>query len=112
MNFDSTTFLRTSDDVVRLSLDGDGEQVFVLQLGNVDENVVVREGGELVFAFLELCDGSNAYSDVVKVLQSRFAGHETLWSRDLPEAVEALLAWRAVEVVRHEQQSQRCDNAR
>jgi hypothetical protein len=105
VKFESTTILRTSSDVVRLNLAGEEGPLFVLQLGDVDENVVVREGGELVFAFLELCDGTKAYCDVVEVLQSRFAGHETLWSRDLPEAVGALLGWRVIEVVGHEQQS-------
>jgi hypothetical protein len=105
VNFDSTTILRTSDDVVRLTLDGEDGPVFVLQLGDLDENVVIREGGELVFAFLERCDGSNKYDNVVSMLKERFAGSETLWSKVLPEAVHTLIAWRAIEVVQHERQS-------
>jgi hypothetical protein len=96
---DLTIVLRTSSDVVRLNLPGEDGPIFVLQLGDADQNVVIRQGGELVFALLDLCDGSLNLHQVMTALQERFAGQEDLWTVRFPEAVQALLSWRVIEVV-------------
>lgn len=94
------TVLVISSDTVRLSLPGEDGPIYVLQLGDVDQNVIIREGGELIFALLELCDGSRSFDQVLALLQERFDGDESLWAVQIPEALEALLAWKVLEVVK------------
>jgi len=99
VDLDSAVILRASDDVVRLSFPGEGGTVFVLQVGDADQNVLVREGGELVFALLELCDGKKSWAEIRQSLEQRFAGPEALWTTGLPETARSLLAWRIIEAV-------------
>ncbi|HEY3571526.1 MAG TPA: hypothetical protein VGP73_26610 [Thermoanaerobaculia bacterium] len=99
MSLDPTMVLRTSSDVVRLDFPGEDGPIFVLQLGDADQNIVIREGGELVFALLDLCDGSRSVHQLMTDLQDSFEADEDLWTIRFPEAVQALLAWRVIEVV-------------
>ncbi len=99
MHLESTTVLRTVNDVIRLSFPGADGSIFVLQLGDADQNIVVRQGGELVFELLELCDGHRSFGEVTESLQVKFDGSDALWSAGLSDAVRALLSWRVVEVV-------------
>jgi hypothetical protein len=99
VSLDPTMVLRTSSDVVRLDLAGEDGLIFVLQLGDADQNVVIREGGELIFALLDLCDGSRSLHQLMADLQESFDGDEDLWTIRFPKAVQELLAWRVIEVV-------------
>jgi len=99
VNFDFTTTLRTCSDIVQLTFPSDDGQIFVLQLGDTDQNIIVKHGGDFVFELLDLCDGTRSFGDVVNTLKSRFAGREALWSEEIFNAVDRLLAWRVLEAI-------------
>ena len=99
MDLSPTTVLRTNDDVVRLRLSGIDGPIYVLQLGDADQNVLVKQGGELVFRLLELCDGGCRLEDLISVLRSEFDGPESLWTNDLNGASQVLLEWNVLQVV-------------
>jgi hypothetical protein len=99
VDLESAVTLRASGDVVRLTFPGEGGTVFVLQVGDADQNVLVREGGEFVFALLELCDGTRRWAEIRQILQTKFNGPESFWTTGLPEAARSLLAWRIIEAV-------------
>ena len=93
------TVLRTKSDVICLRYASEQGPIFVLQLGDIDQNVLVKEGGNLVFSLLELCDGCRRFDAVIIELKKKFDARETLWTVGLKEAIEALIAWKAIEIV-------------
>jgi hypothetical protein len=93
--------LKKAADLVQLTYPSEKDQVHVLQFADGESNVAFSksEGGDLVWSLLELCDGVQTLSGVLRELRRRFDGPELLWGEELPALLRDLIAWRVLDVV-------------
>ena len=96
---DERTVLRKAPALTQIVCPSHEGEVYVLQFADGECNVAFSEGGPLVWELLDLCDGLRTFGDVRAEIRQRFDGPEELWSQDLPNLLQDLIAWRALEAI-------------
>lgn len=96
---DDRDILRKARDVVQIVYPTEDGEAHVLQFADGECDVVFSEGGQLVWAVLDLCDGNRTVAEVLDDLRRKFDSPDTLWEEDIPQLLNALTDWRALELV-------------